>query len=323
MIAESVPSADAGARRWIHGADWAAWGTLSAAAHWPGQEKAPQALRSAGLVRLLREAGRDVVDYGDRPVARWRPHPRERCPHNLSRILEVLRDARERVGAVFAAGQTPLVIGGECSVSIAVAAAALDSGLNPALLYFDGGPDLRTPKDNPTGIVDSMTVAHLLDLPGAAAELAGIGQRRPLLTPDRVGFFGVTSLPAGDPAATGEDRALAGLSSHTVRAAEVAADPVAAAREAAAAVTTTSDRFLVHFDVDVIDFYDLPAANWPEYNKGLTLADATAALAVLVAHPGCAGLTVTEFNPDHGEPDGSTARTLARALATALSGRRF
>ncbi|MET7403378.1 hypothetical protein ABZS66_58880 [Dactylosporangium sp. NPDC005572] len=73
----------------------------------------------------------------------------------------------------------------------------------------------------------------------------------------------------------------------------------------------------------MIDFYDLPAANWPEYNKGLTLADATAALAVLVAHPGCAGLTVTEFNPDRGEPDGSTARTLAAALATALSGRPY
>ncbi|WP_238008458.1 arginase family protein [Dactylosporangium sp. AC04546] len=103
----------------------------------------------------------------------------------------------------------------------------------------------------------------------------------------------------------------------------MAADPVAAAREAATALTATADRFLLHFDVDVIDFYDLPAANWPEYNKGLTLADATAALAVLVGHPGGAGLTVTEFNPDRGEPDGSTARTLAAALATALSGRPY
>jgi arginase len=293
----------------------------SVAAHWPGQEKAPQALRSAGLVELLGEAGHDVVDYGDRPVARWRAHPQQRRPHDLSRILEVLRDAREHVGAILAANRTPLVIGGECSVSIAVIAAALDSGLDPALLYFDGGPDLRTPADNPTGIVDSMTVAHLLDLPGTAVELAGIGPRRPLLTPDRVGFFGVTSLPPGDPAATGEDQALAGLPSLTVRVAEVAADPVAAAQKAAAALTTTADRFLLHFDVDVIDFYDLPVANWPEYNKGLTLAHAMAALAVLVAHPGFAGLTITEFNPDHGEQDGSTARTLATAIATALSGR--
>jgi arginase len=46
-------------------------------------------------------------------------------------------------------------------------------------LYFDGGPDLRTPVDNPTGVLDSMAMAHLLDLPGSVADLAGLGARRP------------------------------------------------------------------------------------------------------------------------------------------------
>jgi arginase len=32
-----------------------------------------------------------------------------------------------------------------------------------------------------------------------------------------------------------------------------------------------------------------------------------------------AALTVTEFNPDHGEEDGSTARALAEGLARAFS----
>ena len=31
-------------------------------------------------------------------------------------------------------------------------------------------------------------------------------------------------------------------------------------------------------------------------------------------------MTVTEFNPDHGEEDGSTAEALAEGLARALSG---
>ena len=34
----------------------------SAAAHWPGQEKAPRALRDAGLPQRLRDAGLDVAD---------------------------------------------------------------------------------------------------------------------------------------------------------------------------------------------------------------------------------------------------------------------
>ena len=78
---------------------------------------------------------------------------------------------------------------------------------------------------------------------------------------------------------------------------------------------------LVHFDVDVIDFFDLPVADVPQHNTGLTFAAAMAALTVLVGHPALAGLIITEFNPDHREPDGSTARTLATGLAAAL-GRR-
>jgi arginase len=291
----------------------------SAAAHWPGQEKAPAALREAGLVRLLRDAGSDIIDYGDRAVVRWRPHAFQRRPHNLSQVLEVLADARERIGRIFAAGQLPVVLGGECTLTIALVSAALDVGRDIALIYFDGGPDLRTPADNPTGVLDSMGVAHLLDLPGAAPELAGVGPRRPLLTADRVCFLGQSSGPPDGADATIEDRRLASLASRRLGVAEVAQDPRAAAEGALAAVSGLAEQYLVHFDVDVTDFYAVPIADVPQHNTGLTLDDTMAALAVLVGQPGFAGLTITEFNPDHGEPDGSTARVLATAIAAALS----
>ena len=60
-------------------------------------------------------------------------------------------------------------------------------------MYFDGGPDLRTPVDNPVGVLDSMGVVDLLNLPGSEPELAGLGTLRPLLTPDQVCFFGQSS----------------------------------------------------------------------------------------------------------------------------------
>jgi arginase len=155
----------------------------SSAAHRPGQENAPGALRVAGLTRLLAETGHRVRD---RPVVRWRPHPHQRRPHDLTRTLEVLRDARSHVAAIFRAGQIPLVVGGECTLTIAVVSAAADAGYEIGLVYFDGGPDVRTRVDNPVGVLDSMGVAHLLDLPGSEPELAGLGSRKPLLTPDRV-----------------------------------------------------------------------------------------------------------------------------------------
>jgi arginase len=43
-------------------------------------------------------------------------------------------------------------------------------------------------------------------------------------------------------------------------------------------------------------------------------------LAVLLRSERLAALTVTEFNPDHGEEDGSTAEALGAGLARALSG---
>jgi arginase family protein len=53
---------------------------FSAAAHGPGQEKAPAALRRAGLPERLAAAGVRVADYGDLPVVRWRPGwPRARA----------------------------------------------------------------------------------------------------------------------------------------------------------------------------------------------------------------------------------------------------
>jgi arginase len=122
----------------------------SAAAHGPGQEKAPAALRRAGLPARLAAAGVRVADYGDLPVVRWRPDPHQRRPHNLQAVLDVLGKTSRRVGEILAAGRVPLVLGGECSVTIAVLAAFRDRGIEPALLSMDGGMDLFTPATNST-----------------------------------------------------------------------------------------------------------------------------------------------------------------------------
>jgi len=125
----------------------------SAAAHGPGQEKAPAALRRARLLERLAAAGARIVDYGDLPVVRWRPDPHHRRPHNLQAVLGVLRKTSARVGEILADGRVPLVLGGECTVTVAVLSAFLDRGIEPALLYMGGGVDLFTPATNPTGIL--------------------------------------------------------------------------------------------------------------------------------------------------------------------------
>jgi len=168
----------------------------SAAAHGPGQEKAPAALRRAGLLQRLSQAGMRVVDYGDLPVVRWRPDRHQRRPHNLQAVLGVLRQtAVERVRG----------------------------------------------------------------------------------------------------------------------------RPAAAAEEALAWVSGVADRFLLHLDLDVVDFFDLPVADIPQHNGGLSFGEAMACLAVFARHQGLAGLVIAEFSPDHGAEDGSTTGVLVRGLVGALA----
>ena len=76
----------------------------------------------------------------------------------------------------------------------------------------------------------------------------------------------------------------------------------------------------MHFDVDVVDFLDAPLAENVDRTPGLPLDAAAEALAALLADPRVRAVTVTEFNPHHGEADGSTTRRLVEVLAAAFAG---
>jgi arginase len=229
-------------------------------------------------------------------------------------VLDVLRQTSRRVGEILADGRVPLVLGGDCSITIAVLSAFRGRGIEPALLYMDGGVDLFTPATNPTGILDSMGVAHLLDEPGTAVELSGLGPARPLLRDDRLLLFGYTDYPGAEHEVLVR-RDLAGLPAERVR-----GRPEQAVEEALARVRASADRFLLHLDVDVVDFFDLPVADIPLHNAGLTFDEAMRCLTVFARHEGLAGLTITELNPDHGAEDGSTTDNLVRGLVGALAG---
>jgi arginase len=281
----------------------------SAAAHAPGLDRLPAALRAAGLVTALEGRGVTVVDHGDTPTARWRPDPPTRTnPHDATRIADGLLAVRAALAPLLAADHWPLVVGGECTVSIAVLAAMADAGRDVGLVYVDGGQDLHLPADNPDEpIADSMGVAHLLDLPGAHDDLASIGPRRPLLTADRLCFVGY-----GD-----DEEDVHGLvPSERIPAADVQHDATAAARRAAAHV---GGDFVVHLDVDVLDFYAFPLADVPQYGRGLDLATLEELLAELVRQPRCIGLVVAEANPDKDDDEGTHLRALVDLLRGALA----
>lgn len=286
----------------------------SAGAFAPGQEQAPQALRAAGLVERLESAGVQVTDYGDGPVWRWRPDRSNRFAQNLAAVVAIAQATAGRVQQAVGEGSIPLVLGGDCTVELGTVAGHDPSGGRIGLIYFDLHPDLNVPESVRAGALDWMGVAHLLGEETAAAPLAHIGSRFPLLAPDEIVFFAY-----GPKNATSWEReVMARRRLYGIPVDEVAADPEGAAAHALAELASRCDRLLIHFDVDTIDFTDLPLSENTGRNEGLSFEQAMRALTALVGSPLLSALTITEINPNHGAEDGSTLTTFVEALARAL-----
>src|SRR2546422_8110493 len=160
----------------------------SAGAHGPGQEKAPAALREAGLLGALFEAGLPVDDLGDLPTVRFEPDARNRKQQSEAQVAAVVGRVAAAVEAARQRGLVPLVLGGDCTITLGVVAGLLRGQTDLGLIYFDGDADLTTPDTTHSGIFDSMGVAHLIG--DGAAELSRIGPGYPLLPEDRIALFG-------------------------------------------------------------------------------------------------------------------------------------
>jgi len=288
----------------------------SVGTHGPGQEKAPAALRAAGLVRRLEAAGVTVIDHGDLPTAMFRTDPKRRTRQNLDAVVEVTRAVAERLGVLLDGDALPVLIGGDCTITLGAMAAMVERWPDAGLLYFDGDLDLSTPNTTLSGVLDTMVLTHLLG--DGTEELRSIGPRIPLLRPEQLVAFGHEPRELDD---SGRER-LVRYGFRTYPCTEVGTDPDAAALLAASAwreLRRAACRVLLHFDTDVIDSTELPLANFPHFNEGLPESVALRCLAEFTASPGLAALVVTEINPDR-DPDGTLLDRFVEGLVDALSG---
>src|SRR5690349_15132075 len=284
----------------------------SAGSHNPGQELAPAAWREAGLIEQLRAAGLDVEDRGDLPAAPFRPVSPVGGLRDADRVAELAQKVAAEVAAIRQAGRLPLVLGGDCTITLG----ALDGSGPGGLVYFDGDADLNTPErsgpvQGGSGVADTMGMTHMLG--GGSPRLARLGSRFPLLRPGQVVLFGF------DPAEldTFQWTELASRHLYAAPAPAVRADPAGQAWRALGYLNRRCDSYLVHFDVDVLHTGLFPLANYPHF-AGLTLDEAGTCLDVFAGGEKFGGLVITEVNPGN-DPSGELLRTLAARVARALA----
>ena len=133
---------------------------------------------------------------------------------------------------------------------------------------------------------------------------------------DRIVYFGYE--PDGGASSEGEIAERRGMVRYPAR--RVREAPTQAATEALGDLASRAKRFVVHFDVDVIDFLDFPVADVPQHNAGLTFLETISCLEVFLSSPGFGGLVITEFNTDHGDERAELAAAFVPAVADALAG---
>ncbi len=245
--------------------------------HQAGMGKAPAALLASGLVAALEGDGHTVT-VAEREEDLGSGGRLERIGRNGAILAEAVVQAHQN-------GTLPVVLGGDCLVSIGVV-----SGLRRALpddfgiAWFDAHGDFNTPDTTLSGYLGGMPLAGCCGR-GLAELRATAGLTRPVAEA-HVALLGVRDLDQ-------PEKAL--LDTTPVRIFAPADTPNFAAE---------ARPTYLHFDIDALDPAHAPGVNYPAPNG---LDPATAIAAARQVRPHLAAFSLTALDPER-DVDGQTVR---------------
>lgn len=276
----------------------------------PGCAKAPGALRDHAIVARLgaRDAGCHTPPRYD--PGEWQPGDGVSQAGDIAGYSIRLA---ERIAGIVAAGEFPLVLGGDCSIALGSALAmnrlGEERGGRMGLIYVDAHSDFRHPGN--AKVVGAAAGEALALVTGRGQpDLAAIEQRRPYVRDTDVVLIGLRAtdgyrmdLQAGGFAVRG----VPDVRAHgAVRTAQWARSQLADCLG-----------YWVHLDVDVLDPSVMPAVDAPDPG-GIAYPELELLLRGLTSATECIGLEVTVFDPDF-DVEGTYARDLVNALVTGLA----
>jgi arginase len=279
----------------------------SAAAMSVGSERAPAALRAAGLIERLRSAGYEVVDHGDDPPQIFKPDTESPRARNIPAVLKSIETLKPRVEQAVKSGALPVILSGDCSIALATVAGARRYFRHLSMIYMDADADLNTPATTPSGCLDGMVVSHLTGR--GAPELVRFWSEPFLVREPDLALFGVSRLDAPEEAVLSNSPLRRYLVADVKR--HGATD---SAKTALERIRGNGNEFILHFDVDVIS--DFTATNYPSVN-GLSFDEVREALLVFAQQKNLAAIEITAYNPAK-DPDGTAAKKIVDLLVEVL-----
>ena len=282
---------------------------LDSAAAGEGEERAPEALRSAALVERL-----GARDEGDVATVLRPPVRDERTGIvAFESLVKASASIAAAVDRALTRDERPLVLGGDCSLLVGVAGGLRRADREAGLCFIDGHADYYDGQSSPTGEFADMDLA-ILHGQGPEA-LAAIEGRPPLIPPARTVLLGHRPADLDPDVAFERERvpsAVKQLDAPRIR--EIGSGP--AARESLDHLRG-ADSLWVHLDLDALDESELPAVSYPQ-PRGLSWGELEELLGILVAEGRPSGISVADFNPDL-DRDGAYANRIVELLARACA----
>ena len=257
-----------------------------------GASMGPEALRVAGLRAALEGHGLTVSDRGNvsGPANPWLP-PVDGFRH-LAEVVAWNRAVHEAVYAELAAGQLPILLGGDHSLGIgsisAVARHCRDAGKKLRVLWLDAHADFNTSVLTPSGNIHGMPVACLCGHGPQA--LVEIGGTVPAINPKWVRQIGIRSVDAGEKHFVHQ----AGLDVFDMR--YIDEMGMRHTMELALATLDNNTHLHVSFDVDFLDGEIAPGVG-TTVPGGPTYREAQLCMEMIADTGRLASLDVMELNP--------------------------
>ena len=254
-----------------------------------GADLGPAAIRYADLEQKLNYSGYTVIDEGNLLIsAPATPVSDDAKLKNLEPILEICDALSSEVRRICAAGDFPLVIGGDHSLALGSATgAAAHSPLG--LLWIDAHGDFNTDQTSPTGHIHGMPLAALAGY--GDTRLVSLGGFSPKVDPAHIAVVGVRSLDAG------ERELLHAAQVHVFTMKDIDHMGIAAVMARALEITTDGTRGLhVSLDIDALDPREAHGVGTP-VRGGLTYREASVVMEEIAATGKMTSLDVVEVNP--------------------------
>ncbi len=274
--------------------------------HTAGSRLGPSALRFANLISTLQATGCEVKDSGDID-AEVESTPANGV-RNFKPFLATTKLLHAAVLESCKAGNVPIMLGGDHSLSMASVSGALaHHGDRLAVLWVDAHADLNTPDTSPSGNLHGMSMGALIGakaLPGGKSEsqwnelLARLGPTR--LSPSKSAWFGLRDVDQGERERLRNIRGRLAITMHDIDRNGVVTE-VERFHEWMAKSGATA--LWISFDVDALDPFLAPGTG-TAVRGGLSYREAhlfAELIHELTASPGCpykiAGVDIVEVNP--------------------------